>query len=168
MHALGARFMQLTYNNQSLLASGCYESEDTGITRMGRQVIKEMNRVGLVIDMSHSADRSTIEAADISQRPIAITHANPYSWAPALRNKKNKVIEAVTANGGMLGFSLYPHHLKNKSSCTLREFCEMVARTADEFGAEHLAIGSDLCQDQPDSVVEWMRVGRWSKEIDYG
>ena len=88
VHTLGARFMQLTYNNQSLLATGCYEAEDTGITRMGRQVIKEMNRVGLVVDMSHSADRSTIEAAEISERPIAITHANPHEWQPALRNKK--------------------------------------------------------------------------------
>lgn len=59
LHTLGARFMQLTYNNQSLLATGCYEAEDTGVTRMGRQVIKEMNRVGLVVDMSHSAERST-------------------------------------------------------------------------------------------------------------
>ena len=65
VHTLGARFMQLTYNNQSLLATGCYEAEDSGITRMGRQVIKEMNRVGLVIDMSHSAERSTLEAIDL-------------------------------------------------------------------------------------------------------
>lgn len=168
VHTLGARFMQLTYNNQSLLATGCYEAEDTGITRMGRQVIKEMNRVGLVVDMSHSADRSTIDAADISERPIAITHANPYEWFPALRNKKDDVIRAVTQNGGMLGFSVYPHHLKDKSACTLESFCTMIARTAEKFGAEHLGIGTDLCQDQPDSVVEWMRVGRWSKEIDYG
>ena len=103
VHTLGARFMQLTYNNQSLLATGCYEAEDPGITRMGKQVIKEMNRVGLVVDMSHSADRSTIEAADISERPIAITHANPYDWSPALRNKKDDVIRAVTQNGGMMG-----------------------------------------------------------------
>ncbi len=168
VHTLGARFMQLTYNNQSLLATGCYEAEDTGITRMGRQVIKEMNRVGLVIDMSHSADRSTIEAADISERPIAITHANPHSWAPALRNKTDDVIRAVTQNGGMLGFSVYPHHLRGKSDCSLQDFCEMIARTAETFGPEVLGIGTDLCQDQPDSVVEWMRVGRWSKEIDYG
>ena len=168
VHTLGARFMQLTYNNQSLLATGCYEAEDTGITRMGKQVIKEMNRVGLVVDMSHSADRSTIEAAAISERPIAITHANPHDWSPALRNKKDEVIRAVTENGGMLGFSLYPHHLKDKSDCTLESFCEMIARAADKFGVAHLGIGSDLCQDQPDSVVEWMRVGRWSKEIDYG
>lgn len=168
VHSLGARFMQLSYNNQSLLATGCYETEDPGITRMGRQVIKEMNRVGLVVDMSHSADRSTIEAAEISERPIAITHANTYDWQPAVRNKRHDVIKAVTEAGGMLGFSLYPHHLKGKSDCTLQSFCEMVARTAELYGVEHLGLGSDLCQDQPDSVVEWMRVGRWSKEIDYG
>ena len=168
VHSLGARFMQLTYNNQSLLATGCYEKEDTGITRMGRQVIKEMNRVGLVVDMSHSADRSTIEAAEISERPIAITHANPHAWHPALRNKRHEVLKAVTDAGGMLGFSLYPHHLKNKSDCTVQSFCEMIARAADSYGVHNLGIGSDLCQDQPDSVVEWMRVGRWSKEIDYG
>lgn len=165
---LGVRFMQLTYNNQSLLATGCYETEDPGITRMGKQVIKEMNRVGLVIDMSHSADRSTIEAADLSTRPIAITHANPYEWSPALRNKKDDVIRAVTDKGGMLGFSLYPHHLKDKTDCTIESFCEMIARTAERYGVDHLGLGTDLCQDQPDSVVEWMRVGRWSKEIDYG
>ncbi len=168
VHTLGARFMQLTYNNQSLLATGCYEAEDTGITRMGRQVIKEMNRVGLVVDMSHSADRSTIEAAELSERPIAITHANPHAWHPALRNKRHEVLKAVTDAGGMLGVSLYPHHLKDKSDCTLQSFCEMIARAADSYGVHSLGIGSDLCQDQPDSVVEWMRVGRWSKEIDYG
>jgi len=168
LHKLGARFMQLSYNNQSLLATGCYEAEDPGITRMGRQVIKEMNRVGMVIDMSHSADRSTIEAAEISERPIAITHANLHAWQPALRNKRDDVVRAVTQNGGMMGFSLYPHHLKGKGDCTVESFCEMIAQAAEQFGVDHFGIGSDLCQDQPDSVVEWMRVGRWSKEIDYG
>ena len=168
LHKLGARFMQLSYNNQSLLATGCYEAEDPGLTRMGKQVIKEMNRVGLVVDMSHSADRSTIEAAEVSQRPIAITHANLHSWQPALRNKRDDVVRAVVENGGMMGFSLYPHHLRGKSDCTVDDFCQMIATAADRFGAQHFGIGSDLCQDQPDSIVEWMRVGRWTKEIDYG
>jgi microsomal dipeptidase-like Zn-dependent dipeptidase len=168
LHTLGLRFMQLSYNNQSLLATGCYEAEDPGLTRMGRAVIAEMNRVGLVIDMSHSADRSTIEAAEVSARPIAITHANPAAWHPARRNKPDPVLRAVTERGGMLGFSLYPHHLKGGSDCTLDAFCTMIAETADRYGVEHLGIGSDLCQDQPDSVVEWMRVGRWTKDIDYG
>ena len=168
VHTLGARFMQLSYNNQSLLATGCYEAEDPGLTRMGREVIREMNRVGLVVDMSHSADRSTIEAADYSDRPIAITHANPHAWHPALRNKRDDVIRAVVDNGGMLGFSLYPHHLQGGSACTLESFCQMVADTAETYGIQHLGIGSDLCQDHPDSVVEYMRVGRWTKGVDYG
>jgi microsomal dipeptidase-like Zn-dependent dipeptidase len=87
---------------------------------------------------------------------------------PALRNKRENVIRAVTQNGGMLGFSLYPHHLKDKTECSLESFCQMIADTASKYGVEHLGIGTDLCQDQPDSIVEWMRVGRWSKEIDYG
>lgn len=167
-HDLGARFMQLTYNNQSLLATGCYEAEDPGLTRMGKQVIREMNRVGLVVDMSHSADRSTIEAAEHSERPIAITHANPHVWHPARRNKTDDVIRAVVENGGMMGFSIYPHHLAGGTDCALKGFCQMIADTAERFGVQHFGIGSDLCQNQPDSVVEWMRVGRWSKEIDYG
>ena len=168
VHTLGARFMQLTYNNQSLLATGCYEAEDPGVTRMGREVIREMNRVGLVVDMSHSAERSTIEAAEISERPIVVTHANPHSWHPALRNKSDAVMRALAESGGMLGFSMYPHHLAGGGDCTLESFCTMIGRTAEQMGVDHIALGSDLCQDQPDSVVEWMRVGRWTKQIDYG
>ena len=168
LHRLGVRFMQLSYNNQSLLATGCYEAEDPGITRMGREVIAEMNRVGLVVDMSHSAERSTLEAIEISERPIVISHANPAFWHSALRNKSNAVLQALGDSGGMLGFSLYPHHLKDGSDCSLESFCRMVADCAELMGVEHIGIGSDLCQDQPDSVVEWMRVGRWTKKIDYG
>lgn len=168
LHSLGARFMQLSYNNQSLLATGCYEEEDPGITRMGRQVIAEMNRVGLVVDMSHSAERSTLQAIEISSRPIAITHANPASWHPALRNKSDAVLQALAESGGMLGFSLYPHHLKGKSACTREDFCQMVARTAELTGVDCLGLGSDLCQDHADSVVSWMRAGRWTKQVDYG
>ena len=168
LHRLGARFMQLTYNNQSLLATGCYEDDDTGLTRMGREVVTEMNRVGLVVDMSHSAERSTLEAIEHSSRPIAITHANRYSWHAAKRNKSDTVLRALGETGGMLGFSIYPHHLEGGSDCTLDSFCGMIIDTADLMGVDHVAIGTDLCQDQPDSVVEWMRVGRWTKKIDYG
>ena len=168
LYTLGLRFMQLTYNNQSLLATGCYEDDDTGLTRMGRQVVVEMNRVGLVVDMSHSGERSTLEAIEHSSRPIAITHANPHMWHPALRNKSDTVLRALGETGGMLGFSIYPHHLAGGSACSLQSFCDMIVRTADLMGPENIAIGTDLCQDQPDSIVEWMRVGRWTKAIDYG
>jgi membrane dipeptidase len=168
MYDLGVRFMQLSYNNQSLCATGCYEENDPGITRFGRQVIAEMNRVGMVVDMSHSGERSTFHAIELSDRPIAITHANPKSWHPALRNKSDELLKTLAESGGMVGFSMYSFHLRGGPDCTITDFCQMVADTAEMIGIDHIAIGSDLVQDHPDSVVEWMRNGRWTRELDFG
>ena len=168
LHQLGVRFMQLSYNNQSLLATGCYEFNDPGITRFGKQAIKEMNRIGMVIDISHTSENSSFEAIKLSKRPIVISHANPDWWHPSKRNKSDSLIKEVTSSGGMIGFSIYPHHLKDGSNCTLESFSAMIAKSADRYGVDNLGIGSDICQNQPDNVVEWMRNGTWSKEIDYG
>jgi membrane dipeptidase len=168
VHEAGCRFMQLTYNNQSLLATGCYEKIDSGVTNFGREVIREMNNVGIVIDMSHSAEKSTFDAIELSKKPIAITHANPNFWHAAKRNKSKELLKALGDSGGMLGLSLYPHHLKDNTNCTLKSFCEMTARTAEIMNVKNIGIGSDLCLKQPDSIVEWMRNGTWSKSKNYG
>ena len=168
VHEHGCRFMQLTYNNQSLLATGCYEKNDSGVTNFGRQAIKEMNRVGIVVDMSHSAEKSTLDAIEISEKPIAITHANPSFWHQALRNKSDFLLKKLSESGGILGLSLYSHHLKDGTNCKLENFCEMVAKTAEIMEVKNIGIGSDLCLNQPDSVVEWMRNGTWSKSTNYG
>ena len=168
VHSLGCRFMQLTYNNQSLLATGCYENIDGGVTNFGKEVIKEMNRVGIVIDMSHSAEKSTLDAIELSEKPIAITHANPFFWHNAKRNKSEVLLKNLSDSGGMLGLSLYAHHLKDGSNCKIENFCEMVAKTAELIGVKNIGIGSDLCLNQPDNVVEWMRNGTWTKTKNYG
>ena len=164
----GVLFMQLTYNNQSLLATGCYEEKDAGITRMGREVIREMNRVRMIIDMSHSAELSTLEAIEISQEPIVVSHANPSFWHKGLRNKSDTILKELNNSGGMIGFSIYPHHLKGASECTLDSFCEMVAETTKKISVKQIGIGSDLCIRHPDSIVEWMRNGTWTKTKDFG
>ncbi len=168
VHQLGCRFMQLTYNNQSLLATGCYEKIDSGVTNFGKEAIKEMNRLGIVIDMSHSAEKSTFDAIELSEKPIAITHANPLFWHKAIRNKSNDLLKALAESGGMLGLSLYPHHLKDGTNCNLESFCQMTAKTAEMIGVENIGIGSDLCLKQPDKIVEWMRNGTWTKTKNYG
>ena len=168
VHNMGTVFMQLTYNNQSLLATGCYEENDSGVTRMGKEVIREMNRVGIIIDMSHSAEKSTLDAMQISEKPIAITHANPSFWHEVKRNKSEILLKELSQSKGMIGLSLYPHHLLNGSNCSLESFCEMVAKTAEIMGTKCIGIGSDLCLEQPDTVVEWMRNGTWTKNRDYG
>ena len=164
----GCRFMQLTYNNQSLLATGCYEKNDSGVTNFGKEVIKEMNKLGIVIDMSHSAEKSTFDAIELSEKPIAITHANPSFWYKALRNKSTDLLKTLADSKGILGLSLYAHHLKDSTNCKLESFCEMAAKTAEIMGVKNIGIGSDLCLNQPDSVVEWMRNGTWTKTKNFG
>ena len=168
MRRMGLMIMQLTYNNQSLLATGCYEAQDNGITRFGRQAIGEMNRTGMIIDMSHSSEKSTLDAIELSTRPVIISHANPSTFYAAKRNKSDEVLKAIAESGGLLGFSMYPFHLKGGPDCTLDSFCDMIANTADLMGVDHIGLGTDLCQDQPQSVLDWMRNGRWSKEMDFG
>ena len=118
--------------------------------------------------MSHSAEKSTFDSIELSEKPIAITHANPSFWHAAKRNKSNDLLKTLSESGGMLGLSLYPHHLKNNTNCTIESFCEMVARTAEIMDLKNIGIGSDLCLNQPDTVVEWMRNGTWSKSKNYG
>jgi membrane dipeptidase len=167
LHTLGLRFMQLSYNNQSLLATGCYEAEDPGLTRMGREVIAEMNRVGLVVDMSHSAERSTLEAMEVSpahrhhpcqSRVLAPGQAQQVRHRPAR-------IGGDRRHAGLFALSPPPQGRQRLHACgVLRDD----RPHGGDDGGRRLGIGSDLCQDQPDSVVEWMRVGRWTKRIDYG
>ena len=160
-HQLGLRFLQLSYNNQSLLASGHAEHHDAGLTRFGREVVAEMNRVGMAVDLSHMGETSALQAIEISDRPVALSHANPAAWRAGKRNAADSVIRALVRRGGVMGLSLYPLHLDGGSDCTLDGFCRMVAGLVDRHGAAHFGIGSDLCQDQPPQVLDWMRRGRW-------
>jgi microsomal dipeptidase-like Zn-dependent dipeptidase len=157
----GLKVMQLTYNNLSLIGAGCAELDDPGISRFGREVIAEMNRVGMVIDMSHSAERTTLEAIELSRRPVAVTHANPRFFKDTPRNKSDKVLAALGETGGMLGFSLYPPHLAHGADTTLEAFTEMVAHAAEIAGVEQLGIGSDMCRGWDGRTIDWMRNGRW-------
>jgi microsomal dipeptidase-like Zn-dependent dipeptidase len=127
-----------------------------------------MNRTGMIIDMSHSSEKSTLDAIELSTRPVIISHANPSTFYAAKRNKSDKVLKAIAESGGLLGFSMYPFHLKGGPDCTLDSFCDMIANTADLMGVDHIGLGTDLCQGQPQSVLDWMRNGRWSKEMDFG
>ncbi|MFK7941756.1 MAG: membrane dipeptidase, partial [Paracoccaceae bacterium] len=97
-----------------------------------------------------------------SGRPFDATHVKPRWHRDTNRNVPDDVIRALGECGGMLGFSLYPQHLSDGGATSLATFCEMAARTAELIGSENLGIGSDLCQGQPDSVVQWMRDGRWT------
>ena len=164
----GLRFMQLTYNNQTSLGGGCFESKDSGVSRFGKAVIEEMNRLGMIIDLSHAGKITSLDAIEISNKPVAISHANPSFFHQSLRNIDNEVLIKLVKKNGFIGLSLYPYHLKNYGNCKIEEFCSMIKELINLIGSDNIGIGSDLCLNWKDDVVMWMRNGKWSKNIDYG
>jgi microsomal dipeptidase-like Zn-dependent dipeptidase len=165
---LGVRVLQLTYNNQNELAGSCYETEDSGLARFGREVIHEMNRVGILVDLSHVGNRSTLDAIKHSRKPVAITHANADSLFPHKRNKTDDVIRALTDNGGVIGCAAYRNITGDYFCRTVDNWVEMVARTIEIAGIDHVAIGTDRSHNHEVADYDWMRKGRWTRGVDYG
>lgn len=163
--ALGVRIIQLTYNNQNLVGSGCYEDEDNGLSYYGREVIKEMNRLGVLVDLSHVGERTSLDTIELSTRPVAITHANP-TWSKAIhRNKSDDVLHALAESGGVIGLAIYPALLGKGSQTTLTEFCEMAARTVDIMGIEHVGIGTDHHLKHSREDKQWWVKGHWTRSL---
>jgi membrane dipeptidase len=170
-HAAGVRIAQLTYNVQNLVGGGCWEDPDPGISGYyGRNIIAEMNRVGMLIDLSHCGERTCLEAIELSEAPVAITHGNPAAFVGgavelAARNRSNEVLQALAERGGVIGLSTYPRLAPDGNDCTLARFCEMVAWTVELVGIEHVGIGTDLYLGHDPSILGWWRKGRWSREV---
>jgi microsomal dipeptidase-like Zn-dependent dipeptidase len=127
-----------------------------------------MNRLGLMIDLSHAGKQTCLDAIEFSKKPVAISHANPNFFHKSIRNIDDDVLKKLSNKNGFIGLSLYPYHLKNHGDCKVEDFCEMVKRLINIMGEDSIGIGSDLCMNWPDEVVMWMRNGKWTKKIDYG
>lgn len=168
--AQGVCIMQLTYNLQNYIGCGYWEENDTGISsRFGRNAIKEMNRTGIMIDLSHCGERTTLDAIEHSERPVAITHANPreYVGAPvygAGRLKTTEAIKALARRNGVIGLTPNRNMTKYGADTTLDQFGDMIAWAVDMVGIDAIAIGSDYCPGHPRSVRTWWRFARWSRE----
>lgn len=167
---LGVRIAQLTYNVQNRVASGCWEPEDSGLSKFfGRNVVAEMNRLGMLVDVSHCGEKSSRDAVEASSRPIAITHANPSEFVGDRielnrRNKSTPLIKRLAERGGVLGLSMYPKIMKGGSDCTLDTFLDMIAWTVDRIGVDAVGLGTDYYDGWPQSVLMWWRAGRWARE----
>ncbi len=166
-HRLGVRVAQLTYNIQNLVGSSCYDAEDAGLTAFGRNIVAEMNRVGMVVDLSHVGNRTSRDAVDASSQPVAITHANPLSFYDTPRNKPDDVIDAVARTGGMVGLCLYPN-VTGGHSTTRRQFCQMAYDVAEQIGVERVGMASDSVRGWDDDFLAFLRNGRWRPAAEDG
>jgi membrane dipeptidase len=165
---MGIRVVQLTYNNQNDFGGSCYEPHDSGLSRFGRELVHEMNRVGILLDLSHVGNRTTLDAIKHSRKPVAVTHANPDSVFPHKRNKTDDVISALKDNGGVIGCACYRNITGDEYCATVDKWCELVAKTVDLAGIDHVGIGTDRSHNHGPADYDWMRKGRWTRGIDYG
>lgn len=150
---LGVRVIQLTYNTTNFIGSGCMV-EDKGLTAFGREAIAEMNKQGILIDVSHCGPQTTMEAIDASAGPIAITHANPYALCPHPRNKSNAAIQALAEKGGVIGANAFPYMLPNSQNASLEDYINVIDYMIDLVGEDHVALGPDFMEGMPEEVAD--------------
>lgn len=165
LQQLGVRIMQITYNERCAIGCGCKEPDDTGLTRVGQKVIEEMNRLGLVVDVSHVGERTALEAARYAKAPVIASHAGVRALNPHVRNLTNELIDAIAATGGVIG--LCPHSIfveKERGVWPdVDDYIDHIAYVVDRVGIDHAAIGTDNFQ----YATHYTRVGRTGFERTY-
>jgi membrane dipeptidase len=159
--ALGVRIVQLAYMTANLLADGCLEPRNAGLTEFGRAVVRELNRQRTLIDLSHVGDRSTLEAIDASEAPVAFTHANARALSPSPRNKTDEAIRALAARGGVVGFSSLPSFVSAAPrDATLERYLDHVDHVLGLVGVEHVGLGLDFVEGHVPGSLQ-PRAPRW-------
>ncbi len=138
---LGVRMMHLTYNRRNLLGDGCAESADAGLSDLGRRVIAEMNRVGIIPDVAHSGQRTSLEAAECSTKPVVASHSVAGALSTHFRAKKPEVIRAIVKSGGYLGVCAISSFFRGSGK--IDSFLDHIDHLAENYGYDHVAIGTD-------------------------
>ena len=165
-HSLGVRIVQITYNERNLLGNGCYERTDEGLSNFGQDAVREMNQLGILIDLSHVGDRTTLDAAELSEQPVACTHANARSFFEHVRNKTDDALKLIAEKGGVVGANAFPPFLRKGYESTVADYVDAIDDLVERLGIDHVGIGTDFTQDQPRSFIDrlFMQQGTKYKE----
>jgi membrane dipeptidase len=144
-HGLGQRVSQLTYNSRNLIGNGSTERRDEGISDFGVRIIERMNSVGMAVDVSHCGDRTTLDAFEISKKPVLITHSNCRALAPGHpRCKTDEAIMKVGAAGSVMGITGVRMFVKNDEPTTIEHVLDHFDHVSKLIGPDHLGVGSDI------------------------
>lgn len=142
-HALGVRIIQLTYNLRNLLGDGCLEKANAGLSAFGREAVRRMNDVGILVDVSHVGRQTTADAIAHSTRPVAATHTGCSAVNDVPRNKPDAILRALADKGGVAGIFLMPF-LRAQGQPTADDFIRHVNHAVNVCGEDHVGVGSDL------------------------
>ena len=154
-YRLGVRVIQLTYNEKNLVGDGCTEHTDCGLSKFGKAMIKRMNELGLVVDLSHVGYKTSMEAMQVSKAPVIFSHSNAHSVCPSKRNLKDDQIKALARINGVIGINAFPAFVK-KHDPTLEDLLDHIDYISDLAGPDRIGIGFDFAQE---TIQEYQAFG---------
>jgi membrane dipeptidase len=156
-HKVGQRVSQLTYNERNRLGCGCKAAQDNGLTPYGAEIVSAMNRVGMVVDISHTAERTSLDAIRASQKPVLITHSNCRALVAHPRCKSDAVIRAMAGRGGVMGITVIPAFVKTGQPARIEHVLDHFDHVVKVAGIEHVGLGSDADVDAIDPRTNRIR-----------
>ncbi|WP_250527338.1 dipeptidase [Caballeronia sp. GAWG2-1] len=154
-HELGVKVMQLTYNTQNWIATGCYESHDGGLSDFGREAIDEMNRLGVLIDLSHVGPKSADDAIRYSKDPVCYTHIAPLALKQHPRNKSDEQLQFIVDRGGFVGVTGFPPFSPKGPAATIDDYVVQIDHVANLLGEDNVGIGTDLAKNLTHELIEY-------------
>jgi len=171
---LGIKMILIAYNTKNVFGDGCGERTNCGLSKFGIKAIKEMNRVGITIDCSHTGYKTTMEIIEYSDKPVIFSHANSKVICNNPRNITDEQAIAVSKKGGVVGINGYPYFVdKNKSQPTIDDYINHIDHFVDVLGIDHVGIGIDYWwgqdgvaskEEQKKTYQDLIDSGAWQKE----
>jgi membrane dipeptidase len=167
---LGVGVMQMAYNTQNFVGTGCYEKHDGGLSEFGHEVVAEMNRVGILCDLSHVGARTSEDVIRASKKPVAYTHCLPAGLKQHPRNKTDGQLKLIADKGGFVGVTMFPPFLKRGPKSTIDDYVEAIEYCLEIAGEDQVGIGTDFTQGHGREFFDWIThdKGYARKLTDFG
>lgn len=153
---LGVGIAQMTYNTQNWVGSGCYESRDSGLSDFGREVVAEMNRVGMLCDLSHVGPKTSRDVIDASTRPVAYSHCLPSGLKVHRRNKSDDELRYIVDKGGFVGVTMFPPFLPKGINSNIDDYIAAIDYVINLVGENSVGIGTDFTQGYDNEFFDWI------------
>ncbi len=155
-HAMGVRVAQLAYNTQNLVGSGCYERHDGGLADFGRDVVAEMNRVGMLCDLSHVGPATSRDVIAVSTKPVCYSHCLPAGLKAHPRNKSDEEIRHIVDRGGFVGVTMFPPFLPKGAASNVDDYVAAIGYVINLVGEDAVGIGTDFTQGHGQAFFDWI------------
>ena len=153
---VGVGIVQLTYNTQNQVGSGCYETHDGGLSDFGREIVAEMNRAGILCDLSHVGAATSKEAILASTKPVCYSHCLPAGLKAHPRNKTDEELRFIAGRGGFIGVTMFPPFLAKGIDSTVDDYVEAIDYVVNLAGEDCVGIGTDFTQGHGPEFFRWI------------